>query len=116
MQKVIAKYKQIRQYYAEDYYPLTGIEENTGEDVWLAYQLHRAEDQTGIIVAFRRAANTEDNIEVKLKAIDESKSYTLSNFFEGTTNTMSGAELKQALRIELKTPRSAVLLEYAPAE
>jgi hypothetical protein len=51
-----------------------------------------------------------------LRAIDENKSYTLTNFFENTTNTMSGAELKQALRIELKTPRSAVLLEYAPAE
>ncbi|MBR5877417.1 MAG: alpha-galactosidase, partial [Alistipes sp.] len=77
---------------------------------------HRAEDQSGIVVAFRRAVNTQESIEVKLRAIDESKSYTLRNFFEGSTSTMSGAELKQALRIELKTPRSAVLLEYAPAE
>ena len=116
MQRAIAKFKQIRPYYAEDYYPLTGIEENTGEDVWLAYQLHRAEDQTGIVVAFRRAANTQESIEVQLRAIDESKNYTLSNFFEGTTSTMSGAELRKVLRIELKTPRNAVLLEYAPAE
>lgn len=116
MQRVINKFKQIRPYYCEDYYPLTGIEENTGEDVWLAYQLHRKADDSGIVVAFRRAANTQESIEVQLQAIDDQKSYTLHNFFENKSVEMSGAELKKALKIELKSARSAVLLEYAPTK
>ena len=116
LQKVIAKFKQIRPYYLEDYYPLTGITENTGEDVWLAYQLHRQTDDTGIIIAFRRAANTQESIEVSLRAIDNEKNYTLTSYTDGTTKTLSGTELKKALKIELKSPRSATLIEYAPAK
>ncbi len=116
MQKAIAKFKQIRPYHSEDYYPLMGIEENTGEDVWLAYQLHRKVDDTGIIIAFRRAANTQESIEVSLKAICAEKSYTLTNYTDGSTQTLSGAELKKALKIELKNTRSATLIEYAPAK
>lgn len=116
MQKVIAKLKQIRPYYMEDYYPLTGITENTGEDVWLAYQLHRQTDDTGIIIAFRRAANTQESIEVSLRAIDNEKNYTLTSYTDGTTKTLNGAELKKVLKIELKLPRSATLIEYAPAK
>ena len=54
MQQRIREYRDIREYYYEDYYPLSGTGDLTGSDVWLAYQMHRPSDDSGIVVAFRR--------------------------------------------------------------
>ena len=70
----------------------------------------------GVGIAFRRAANTQESIEVSLRAIDNEKNYTLTSYTDGTTKTLNGAELKKVLKIELKLPRSATLIEYAPAK
>ena len=53
MQDRLNEYRSIRNYYFEDYYPLTGDGDLTGHDVWLAYQMHKLLDGSGIVVAFR---------------------------------------------------------------
>lgn len=47
MQQRIKEYRDIREYYYEDYYPLSGTGDLTGSDVWLAYQMHRPSDGSG---------------------------------------------------------------------
>ena len=54
MQRRMAEFAAVRPYFYEDYYPLTGYGDMTGDDIWLAYQLLRPSDQTGYVVAFRR--------------------------------------------------------------
>ena len=54
MQKSIMEYKFLRPYFYGDYYPLTGTDELTQDDIWLAYQMNRPSAGDGIIVAFRR--------------------------------------------------------------
>ena len=49
-----AEFKELRPYFYEDYYPLSGINNITSENIWLAYQLYRPSDDSGYIVAFRR--------------------------------------------------------------
>ena len=48
----MAEFAAVRPYFYEDYYPLTGYGDMTGDDIWLAYQLLRPSDQTGYVVAF----------------------------------------------------------------
>lgn len=50
----IANFKKYRPYYYEDYYPLTGIIDTQSDSIWLAYQMHRPSDNSGIVIAFRR--------------------------------------------------------------
>ena len=59
MQRCLKEFHEIRPYYYEDYYPLTGTEDMTRDNIWLAYQMHRPSDDSGIIVAFRRTASKD---------------------------------------------------------
>ena len=47
-----AEFEELRPYFLEDYYPLSGIDNTTAENTWLAYQLYRKSDNSGYIVAF----------------------------------------------------------------
>lgn len=42
-----AEFKELRPYFYEDYYPLSGINNITSENIWLAYQLYRPSDDSG---------------------------------------------------------------------
>lgn len=37
MQERVKEYQEVRDYYYEDYYPLTGCEDLTRDNIWLAY-------------------------------------------------------------------------------
>ena len=70
MQRCLKEFHEIRPYYYEDYYPLTGTEDMTRDDIWLAYQMHRPSDDGAIIVAFRRTASKDKKITVRQVAIE----------------------------------------------
>ena len=55
MQKRLAEFHDIRPYFLEDFYPLSGYGDTTSDAIWLAYQLDRKSDRSGRIVAFRRS-------------------------------------------------------------
>ena len=61
-----AEFKELRPYFYEDYYPLSGINNITSENIWLAYQLYRPSDDSGYIVAFRRKDNPDKSYTVNL--------------------------------------------------
>lgn len=113
MQRVVREFKELRPYYIEDYYPLTGIEDLTGDDVWLAYQLNRRSDDSGIVVAFRRPKCEEPMCEVRLKGLDAEAVYEVESMIDGRKCEVSGAELMQKLTLQTSEPRSAVLLKYS---
>lgn len=79
MQRCLKEFHEIRPYYYEDYYPLTGTEDMTRDDIWLAYQMHRPSDDSGIIVAFRRTASKDKQITVRLSGVDPEKYYTVTD-------------------------------------
>ncbi|MBB1530312.1 MAG: alpha-galactosidase, partial [Prevotella sp.] len=47
----INEYLSVKPYYTADYYPLTGVDSTTAANRWLAYQLNRTSDGTGVILA-----------------------------------------------------------------
>ena len=110
MQECQAEFKRVRPFFYEDYYPLTGTTETTGDDIWLAYQLHRPSDDSSYVVAFRRAAAVSRQCTVKLQGLHAQKQYTVVNEDTGETVKQSGAALAAGLVLTLKEPRSALLL------
>ena len=116
MQERVKEYQEVRDYYYEDYYPLTGCEDLTRDNIWLAYQLNRPSDGTGIVVAFRRAANPDSSITVKLSGLDAAKRYDVRNRDTGESVVKTGAELASGFELTLAEPKSSLLLQYKPAE
>lgn len=116
MQERVKEYQEVRDYYYEDYYPLTGCEDLTRDNIWLAYQLNRPSDGTGIVVAFRRAANPDGSITVKLSGLDAAKRYDVRNRDTGESVIKTGAELASGFVLTLAEPKSSLLLQYKPAE
>ena len=112
MQERLAEYRSISDYYLEDYYPLTGDGDLTGHDVWLAYQMHRPSDGTGIVVAFRREESAVDNCPVRLQGLSPEKSYELTDSDTGVSVIKTGRELSEGFRLVLDTPKSSLLIKY----
>lgn len=74
---IISLYRGLKDYYLEDYYPLSGYGDITGEDIWLAYQLDRPSDRSGIVVAFRRSQASDSTCTVRLRGLDPNASYNI---------------------------------------
>lgn len=112
MQRSISDFKRLRPYYYGDYYPLTGIGDNTGDDVWLAYQMHRPDQGDGIIVAFRRSENARESVTVKPGGLDQKANYEWLNEDTGERTIISGAELSAGIRLQIKTRPGSGLISY----
>lgn len=113
VQRLIAEYKQARPYYYHsDYYPLTGTDGYTGDDVWMAYQMHRQQELDGMIVAFRRPDAIESSINVQLKGLNPSLRYEVLNQDTGERTVHWGKELIAGLTIVLQEAPGSALLFY----
>ena len=111
MQRLLKEYRDIRDYFFEDYYPLSGTDDLTGHDVWMAWQLHRPADGSGIVTAFRREEATEAAYTVRLRALDPDATYALTGLAPEET-VCSGAALMDGLTLRLAQPRSSLLIRY----
>lgn len=112
MRECQKEYLMVRPYFLEDYYPLTGTTKTNAYDNWLAYQLDRPADHTGLIAAFRHHENKETEITVQLHGLDADVTYRLVNQDDQTEQTLSGKELMDGLKLSLTSVDSSLLLRY----
>lgn len=112
MQKRLAEFHDIRPYFLEDFYPLTGYGDTTSDAIWLAYQLDRKSDCSGRIVAFRRSRCPQDKIVVKLRGLDPSKAYVLEDQDTMDCVERTGAELAAGFELTLKDAGSSLCFKY----
>lgn len=112
MQECQMEFQDVRPYFYEDYYPLTCYEDMTGDNIWLAYQLHRPSDESGFIVAFRRDESPEASIPVKLSGLSSDKRYIIENCDTGEKEIRTGEELSEGYNLLLEEQRSSMLLKY----
>ena len=112
IQNKIQEYKKLRPYFYGDYYPLTKARNNTGDNVWLAYQLNRPEKQDGIVIAFRRGACMNESIQVKLQGLDDKATYELfyQDYKLRIRNT--GSELMAGIIISIPQKPASLLIKY----
>lgn len=113
MQRCLKEFNEVRPYYYEDYYPLTDIDNTTADNIWLAYQLHRPSDNTGVVLAFRRAKAADSTITVHLSGIDINKNYRIVNQDAEGVIVKPGKELANGLTLMLSKPQQSLLLKYA---
>lgn len=113
MQARIGEYRDIKPYYYEDYYPLSGAGDLTRDDVWLAYELRRPSDDTGVVLAFRRAGCPDEEYTVRLHGLDASSRYELTDADNGTLVVVEGSVLMgEGYTFRLPEPRSSALLRF----
>ncbi|MGV8136960.1 MAG: glycoside hydrolase family 36 protein [Mangrovibacterium sp.] len=112
MQNCLKEYAAIRPYFYEDYYPLSGTENLTRDEIWLAYQMHRPSDDSGIVVAFRRSKSPDHSIVVQLSGLRPEKTYTLGNYDNNSVLTKTGRELMDGLELVMEHPGESLLLHY----
>lgn len=113
MQRRIQEFKELRPYFYEDYYPLNGVADLTGDDVWLAYQLHRPSDRSGIVMAFRRKDAPQDRIEVRLSGLDPGATYEVYDDNTGLVSSYAtGAAMASGLTLEVGEHPGSIMLKY----
>lgn len=114
MRRCLKEFHYIRPYYYEDYYPLTGIEDITRNNIWLAYQMHRPSDDSGIVMAFRRKDAKENEITVCLSAVKSTQNYTVKDLDTGIETFYTGKQLANGLQLVISKPHGSLLLKYQP--
>ena len=107
-----AEFKELRPYFYEDYYPLSGINNITSENIWLAYQLYRPSDDSGYIVAFRRKDNPDKSYTVNLSGLHPDHTYILTNKDTGEAIKKTGKELANGFTLTLDNPQSCLIIKY----
>ena len=103
----------MKPYYTADYYPLTGVDSTTAANRWLAYQLNRTSDGTGVILAFRRPESTDSTVTVRLRGLKKGAQYELVNADTGAKTTHTANTLANGLQLKLSQPRSSLLIRYS---
>ena len=112
VRQLMDEYEELRPYYFEDYYPLTGTDRVLGDSIWLAYELNRPSGQDGVVVAFRRASAPDSSCTVRLRGLAPRLTYTLTDRDSRRSFTQTGAQLARGLRLVLPQPRSSLILTY----
>ena len=132
---IIQLYRGLKDYFLEDFYPLSGYGDITRDDQWMAYQLDRPSDGTGIVVAFRRKESPDSTYTVQLRGLDPDATYRLTFDpdvaapgrdlirlghkpdlpADGIPSILSitGRQLAEGLTLTLPDKRSSLLLRYS---
>ena len=91
--KMFGVANKMRPYYLGDFYPQT---EPTGldRDIWCAYQMHRPDQNSGFILAFRRSECPTDTFLPSLGGLKDDALYALTSWDGTDLGTCKGSELR----------------------
>ena len=108
---LLKKRREVIPYYYDDYYPLTKY--RTDNDVWMAWQFNRPSDESGIVMSFRRPDSPASQMQYKLRGLDLSATYVITDLNGDVVSRASGAKLAgEGLMVSLPTPRSVAVYKY----
>jgi alpha-galactosidase len=124
MRTMVAQLKVVRPFYYGDYYPLLPCSansdcatdpsrENSAAFEWAAWQFNRPEQGDGMVQAFRRDENGESTKDLRLRGLDPSATYEVTDLDANTPSQISGRDLMlQGLHVEIKEKRGAAIIVY----
>ena len=103
--KITDEYRSIRKYFSMDFY-------NHGTScfdptAWAIWQYHDSEEQSGIVMAFRREESPFDSVKIDLKGLLTGKTYQAENLNDGTAKSIT-----DTLEISLPEKRTSVIFKY----
>ena len=109
--------KENQKYWYGDYYPLTaGPADANG---WLAWQLHRPDLNSGIILGFRRSACPYPSVQVNCHALRPEARYEIEWSDENLARrrqTLTGRELMTDFELRAPAKSSSLLVRYRAEE
>ena len=109
--KQFDEYKRVREYFSEDYYPIT--KPSLCKDSWSILQFDRPKQEDGIILAFRRSQSCMSVANPQLYAVLEDKMYELEDFDTGEKTICSGMDLKEGnWELKIQNKRESRILIY----
>ncbi len=121
--EIIRRYKEVRRYLVEDYYPL--FDRDQDPQYWDGWQFHDPKDDSGFFLVFRLSDSTFPpywapplETVIKLKGVDPKKGYTLikdPNSKAELPERVCGTQLQEGLRLRINSRREALLVRYRPA-
>lgn len=112
IKKYGSEYLRVRPYFSCDFYPLT--EMVSKDDAWCASQYNRPKENDGIVQVFKRKKSPYCLAKLKLRGLDDNKTYIFTDADDGTTYEFSGSDLKNAgFPVEIENPRTAKLYFYS---
>ncbi len=102
--------------YLGDFYPLTPY--SLAEDVWLGWQFHREDSNSGLVQVFRRKNSIYESARLKLSGLDDQKVYAFHRLDQNAPEVrMSGAELRaQGFPVVSTKAPEAVIWVYTMME
>lgn len=109
----VAEARENRKYWYGDFYPL--VPATTASDQWAVFQMHRADLDAGIVLAFRRGGCPCPTILVKLGGIDPAATYVVERINEARLieqETLSGHELGKERELLLAQKASSLIVRY----
>jgi alpha-galactosidase len=114
---LIAETRANERFWYGDLYPLTAA--TTAPDDFCAYQLHRPDLDSGIVVAFRRKECPYLGLILGIQAVRPDGQYAVE-FIDDvgavTRQTLSGQDLATNLALRLPKGGSSLVVRYRPAE
>jgi alpha-galactosidase len=112
----IAEARENAKYWYGDFYPLTSA--TLASDQWAAYQLHRSDLNSGIVLVFRRGGSPYTGLNLALRGLDPKTMYEIELIDDArakTTMTHTGEELTTAVELRIAKKGSSLLVRYRPA-
>jgi alpha-galactosidase len=111
LRRMTNEWRQVADNYYGDFYPLTSY--RTENDVWMAWQFDRPESAKGMVQVFRRAESPLSAADFKLRGLDPSARYVVSNLGASESLEMSGQDLMaKGIHIVLEKQPDSALVSY----
>lgn len=111
LRKLVAEWRDYGPCLMGDYYAL--VPYSRANDVWMAWQYDLPEKGEGIVQAFRRGDCPEEQVTVKLSALNAKATYTLTDLDTGVVWKMAGKQLMTTgIQIKLTEKPSSAVMTY----
>lgn len=111
LRSLLAQWRQVADDYYGDYYPLTAY--STEGTAWIAWQFDRPDRGSGMIQAFRRPESPLESARFKLRSLEKTARYMITDLDSGSAREFSGLELiEQGVPIQITALPGAVILRY----
>lgn len=107
----LSDHQQVAKFFYGDYYPLTQYSKE--QNVWMAWEFFRPEQNDGVIQAFRRENNQHYDAKLRLHGLKSSARYEFTDLDSGKKTEWKGSELMdQGLPLYAAAPRTALILTF----
>ncbi len=111
IRRVLQEHATLKKFFAGDFYPLGSY--GAANNVWMAWQFHRADLNQGILQVFRRPESSDETTTYRLCGLEAGTQYTLTDRDSGNTSTMTGKELmERGFAVKLPDKSCAAIFTY----